>query len=403
MGVDYRAQKRASNARGPLKNTVRESLRQNLCTVVHAVGIVNVGLRLLRWGAGMDLGELIYLLSSSVTEVFEFVHANFDPVKAITIAFAALSALTGIWIKWRNSGYRQVDRLREFIDAQEKRLDHSRQALASTFQLPRPDWPDDQPAFNAKKLRSRLRYMNWGFGQAASNDLLGAIHLSGQRAELANAKAEEHRKREALAHLLQGARLAARAVGDDHERCRVRTEALEHFRAALKIDSADADALEYALMMMLELANPRGVLAEVNDLVKLREPKGGFELARAFRLRAMAYEQLPTPQLGNANSAMIAAVNCMPDTQVLEKAVFHEHHGLIRIKARTPGVANQSLQEALILYQRLSRTKEGEDGVKRVARLIAELNSIQIDELPDPTTVGGNGSGWITKLSKQHG
>lgn len=380
--------------------------------------MVNAGMRwaefrLLRGVRGMyGFEELIQLLASAGVSFVDLIESNFDPVKAASISFAALSALTGIWIKWRNSGYRQVDRLREFLAQQDKRLEATRASLHATFQNAHPQ--DSHPAFDARKLSKRLRHANWGYGESAANDLRGAMSLCQVQAELSASQAQEQRKRQALAHLLQGARLAARTEQDDQARHQLRSEAESHFRAAYLIDPTDADALEYSLLMLLEMANPHGVLQEIDKLERLRKHAGGLPLARAFRLRASAYERLPLPRLGKANATMNSAIQAIPTDCVLERAYFNEHQGRIRKRLANmqPG-ALRSLRDAQSLYASLSSTPEGKAGMDRTQRLIDEVNrsmsaTADVDTTDQSTNSEmrapvGAGRDWLKALSRQSG
>ncbi len=344
----------------------------------------------------------------------DIIYQNVDWPKVISVLFAAITTLTTIALKWRSTGYRQMYRLQEFLEQQETRLTDARKNLSSHFRVPSPGQPDDQPAFCSRRLGRTLKKMHWGYGIAGTNDLKGAVQVSANQAKLARLQAEEHQKRQALAHLLLGARAAARTSTDPVVRQSARATALVEFDSALKINPEDTEALEYAAMMLLELANPQGALDRLNDLIALRLKEGGHALARAYQLQANAFERLPIAQNGNANAALSYALQCMPDDRVIERAAAHEHQGVVRMKLRFYPAANRSFQDAMLGYQSRRSTPEGEAGLNRVMATIADLNRQHKDgqAMPgnDGTTLNsplasqsGSLSGLFTRFAKPNG
>ena len=331
----------------------------------------------------MDSLELVRVVLENGDKGWELLKSNWDPAKAIPIAFAALGFLWGVYIKWRNTGYRMLDRLEEFMEQQEKRVDGTREELAGLVQTPGPDIPVNIPVFSSHKLTSKLRKMNWGYGYAAVNNLEEATRVCENQSRLSSDVSNEHKRRKALAHLLLGARAASRDIADIEKRNEARATALSHFDKALELDANDTDALEYSGMMLLDLANPAGALERFNKLVSLRQSKGGFGLAKAYRLQATAYESLPRPMYGNASNALIEAIKYVPQDMLMERARTHEQHGLVRTELRRYGVANESLGHAMTIYSQLRKTHEGKAGLDRVNAAIGRLNQLQnVDGAP---------------------
>jgi tetratricopeptide (TPR) repeat protein len=299
--------------------------------------------------------------------------------KILGILIPLLPACYGLYIKWRSSGYRLLDRLDEYLDQQEKRLVISRKAVSALFQCPSPARTLEQPAFNPGALSKSLRKMNWGYGTAAVNDLNGAVSISANQALRAKKQLDEFQNRQAIARLLLGAKEASRNLHDPVERTKSREAALEHFDRAIEINSGDADAIEYAGMMLLELANPAGALQRFNDLLALRQGgRDGTGLARAYRLQATAYENLPAPLNNNANAALANALAALPAAEAFERALTHEHRGNVRIKLGFYAAANSSFQSALTIYQSFRTTRDGHAGLQRVNAAIAKLNRFRI-------------------------
>lgn len=328
----------------------------------------------------MDFVELLRALSESGTAAWEFASSNWDPARAIPIIFAALTFLTSVYLKYRNSGFRLVDRLEEFITAQEQELTQARLQLLKLVEVPSPVRSLDSPAIDTRTLDRTLRKMNWGFGKASVGDLEDAKRVSFDQARLAEAQSAQHTRRRALAHLLLGARSAARNYADPIKRNEARSAALAEFNMALDIDPKDADALEFSGMMLLELCNPAGARDRFDELIKLRAKSGGEALGRAYRLLAAANENLPTPRLLNASNALTEALKHIPEKMALEKAATHEHQGMLRTKLRQLSAANTSYQNALAIYLGMKATKSGQEGLARASAGIAEINRLQNKE-----------------------
>jgi tetratricopeptide (TPR) repeat protein len=349
--------------------------------------------------------ELIHSIMEQWSHVAETFFRGVDAPKVLSFLIPIVPASYGVYIKWSNSGYRLLDRLDEFLGQQEKRLEHSRQALALLFECPSPARPLDEPAFQRRGLGRSLRKMNWGYGAAATNDLSGAVNISISQIKKAEQQIDEFQKRQALAHLLLGAKEASRNLKDQRQRRASREAALEHFDRAIDLNAKDADAIEYAGMMLLELANPAGALERFNQLIVLRLDEGGIQLARAYRLLATAHEQLPSPQNGPANIALGNALATFPDGVGLEKALTHEHRGNVRVKLQFYPAANKSFQDALTIYQSIRTTSDGQAGLARVNAAIAALNNVPMDNnsatlLSPPVGPTGN---WLSKFAKPNG
>ena len=230
--------------------------------------------------------------------------------------------------------------------------------------------------------------MDWGYGKAALNDLEGATRISADQARLSQEQSGQHKEWQALAHLLLGTRAASKQISDINDRNAARSEALGHFEKALEINPKDPEAIEYAGMMLLELANPSGALRRFEELINIRQAEGGLNLARAYRLQATAYENLPNPSYSNANVALINALRYLPDVPAIQRALTHEHHALVRTKMTNANiVANTSLQHALTIYQSIREVPEGKGGLDRVNAAIAALNRLQSGDLALPALV----------------
>lgn len=219
--------------------------------------------------------------------------------------------------------------------------------------------------------------MGWGWWQAEKN-VSAAAGRSEQQARLAVQQASLHERERALAHLLLGALADARS---DHQ------TAFAEFEKVLQLDPEDVEALEYAGLQLLKLGNADGAEDHFRRLEAKAFQRGDkLLLARAARQRALAYEHLGGLQ--QANSSLLSAIDAYPpNTTPLELAHTHEQHGRVRRKAGF-AVANQSLQNALVLFSTLRKAKDGKRGVERINQAIKELNEARQTALKE----GANGA-----------
>ena len=343
----------------------------------------------------MEITELVRVMLENATHGWELFSSNWDPAKAVPIAFAALSFLWSIYIKWRNSGYRMYDRLEEFLRAQENKIDGARDRISTIVEVPSPARPLDVPAFGLHLLDRILGQINWGYGSASANDLLGAVRLSKQQAELSTRQSKEHRSRQALAHLLLGAREASKNHRDATKRHSARAAALEHFDKAIEINADDCDAIEYSGMMLLELEKADLALQRFDELVELRKKNGGHALSRAYRLQATASEKLAQPKNLNAYGALVRAINALPPEAVLDRALTHEHLAMVSSKLKYTDKVDTNFQAAWSLFNSLRKTAAGQAGMQRVSSKVADLNRTQADGAGQQPVLAAESGGSI--------
>lgn len=146
--------------------------------------------------------------------------------------------------------------------------------------------------------------------------------------------------------------------------------------------------MEYAGLELLHLSNPDGAIGYFEELAAIARNRGdNLLVARALRQLALAHEQLG--HLKPANDTLVWAVDALPaNSNPLEVGLTHEQHGRVRRKQRNRR-ANQSLQQALVIYSGLNRTKEGREGVERINRAIDELNKEERDSPTEGDSEGG--------------
>ena len=279
--------------------------------------------------------ELQSFLGSIWSYVVDLISSGWtgpEIARTILAAVGALYTLNVIVRQWRHSGRRLVDRLEEFLSKQEQRLVNTREDISQVVSIPSPSHPIEQPVFHDKALNELLYRMDWGYGQAATDDLDKAVSLCSEKARLSKDQSDEHVKREVLAHLLLGAKFAANESSDPGLRVESRRQALGHFQDALEINPDDPEALEFAGMIYLQLGRADEALNKFNRLIELRTAEGGANLARAYRLQASAYENLAEPSYGNANIALNSALQHIPGDRPSDRAITLEQQALVRIR-----------------------------------------------------------------------
>jgi tetratricopeptide (TPR) repeat protein len=252
----------------------------------------------------------------------------------------------------------------EYLHQEEERLAHARQTLGFLVQRPKPTQAHVQPAFGKRSLRRALRRMGWGWRWQAEKNVAAAATRGERQVDLARRLTSIHEKERALAHLLLGAIADARS---DHQ------AAFTEFEKVLQLDEGDMEALEYAGLQLLKLGNALGAADHFARLeTKALERGDRLLLARAYRQHALACEHCNSH--AQANSLLLSALAAYPsNTDPLELAYTHEQHGRARRKAGFAN-ANQSLQEAMLLFSGIGRTGEARDGVARINRAIRQLN-----------------------------
>lgn len=329
--------------------------------------------------------EFVHALMEQWGQLAEDIFKDVGAAKIWAFAIPLVPATYGVWIKWRNSGYRMLNRLEEFVQQQEQRLESVREELKRHAVMPKAHEPHDSPVFDRSRLNKSIRRMNWGYGPVAVGNLHEAAQVSDQRAKLAQAQARQHAARKALAHLLIGAREAAKQFDDPHKTVAARAVALTEFENALAIDPNDPEALHYSGLMMLQLARPVDAATRFKRLIELRGDAGGKALADSYRLLAAAYENYPQPRLNDASGALTKSIAALPPGHTLDLALMHEHQGWVRFRMKAQN-ALTSFRDAERLFATLNGTVEGREGLKRVREAIAAFNkdsSVLTEEIVD--------------------
>lgn len=303
-------------------------------------------------------------------------------LQGVAAVLGAMISALGFYKAWRYAENKLGDRLVEFLEKEEQRLDVSRRA-AREIQNSKSVLKRDLPSiFTNDELRLALRHFHRGRLSKAEAYLADAIERSREREAMANAKAHLHGQQRAVGNLLLGAIADAR---QDHQK------ALAHFQAALDQNEHDLEALEYVGRQHLKLGNSIQALTEFISLATSADAAGDAATkARAHLNCGRAHEALPTPSYFNANIAYRDAISAFPpNSSVLDIAYVHELRGKANIKLKNRAQANRSLMDALTRYSSLEHarsesSRDASQGVKRIHQLLAELQQLStVPQLPD--------------------
>lgn len=317
--------------------------------------------------------ELVHAVMEQWSHGAQQFFGDVGAAKIWAFAIPLLPAIYGVWIKWRNTGYRQLDRLHEFLDKQDRRLDGARKKLIDAAVIPPAHSPYETPIFVDRVLNRSLRNLGWGFGTASVGNLAEASQLSADQATLSERQSTDHRKRQALAHLMLGAKAAAQTSKNSATRISYLRTALDEFQKALNLDRMDAEALQYSGLVLLQLGRPDEAAERFKTLIEVRHRSGGGKpLAEAHRLRATAFENWhKDSKLFAASGELTKAINAMPPGLTFELALLHEHQGWVRLKMGAQS-AKASFDTAAFLFGKVD-TKEGKAGELRVVDALSVL------------------------------
>ena len=305
--------------------------------------------------------------------IWEFLTTGWDASKVIQIGLAIAGTSFGAVMAWRNAEERVLERLKQFLLREERRVEQARAELLARIQRPHIAKSGDVQIFSNNELRNALhRFARKPhvFGRRslvrAERELAHVVDLAGEKIRFAEGLQHVHQRQYAAAHLILGALADARSEN---------ATAWNHFEAALKINPNDVEALEYAGIQLLKLANAEKALEYFTKLLALAERSPDkMLLFRTLRNQANAHERQPRPQLTHARDTLLRAVAAMPDNvDPREAAAAHEALGNLRRRLNAPKRARNSFTEALRRFA-TQNTAEGTSGVERMNKAIKFIN-----------------------------
>lgn len=253
----------------------------------------------------------------------------------ISGAFAIFTAL-------RLAESRMLNRLRDFLEKEEKRLLGAREQLRRAIERPGQMRPFEMPFFATAELRSAMHELGWGSyflpPQLGYVELqLGeALRKLEKQVDLSKQRQRKINEQFATAHLLKGAMLISRNASEQTDRAKL-IEALHHFEAAISANTKDLDALEYASHVHVQLGQFTEAEKYIDRLLRLTaKDLKSLQRARALRSKAwIALNGTPSKPL-RAKNWIDDAIRTLPDLtgpEQVEEADLHIFLGDISAEA----------------------------------------------------------------------
>ena len=328
-----------------------------------------------------QFGSQISQLFLHLSHLIEFVGGQTIAVTVGTLAqvTAALIGAYGLWKAWRFAEIRIGQRLIEYLDREEERLNAVRSELYQA--LRNQDLPviGKHKIYSNTEMNAALKKFKWARNgnNGAREKLKRTSEVTKIKESVAKKKVMIHEQQRALTNLLQGA--ICDATGD-HE------QALGHFKAALDVDENDAVALEYAGIQLIKRGEPQLAIEHFKKLeVVARTQKNMLLVAHAYRNIGNAWEAESLEKFGNANNAYISAIKAFPsDGPTFDLGSIHEMRGRANLKLGNYTQAKESFVDAIAKYSPTienggKNSKEAAEGRQRVNKLLAELRNNQVD------------------------
>lgn len=361
--------------------------------------------------------------------VEKFRQAQWTPYEIFSTLFACLGAMGTVfasYLKWRNTGRRRAQRLKEYITEREKRVTNSRWELREITRRPTAS-VTPRPAsrvFEQTELNRKVSKQGWVWLFDANRAVEKSITRRRSGASIARRALETANHELFLAHLTRGAMYDARG---NHE------DALDQFKNALEIKPDDLQALEYAGLQLALVGSAGRSIAHIdsvtitsngdNDLaigafsvekwaeiqagksvvqpgdlrfltrMLVRSATKGDDLnsARAHRAIAFSYEKLGQPNLRSAVRHARLAANLYPHTAPVEEvAKSWEQLGcLIFNRNQTfKSAAAEALREARNKYRSILPRSRAADEVQRINNMIGYIEDAAEDTNQAPIDPG---------------
>ncbi len=294
------------------------------------------------WGPGAGHFETFSVWSiSKINSLGDWYQKTVEgPAKLIaplvTLMTGSLVILQWIWY----SDKKLFDRLHDFLQREEKRLQDARNQLRLSIERPGPARQFEQPVFLAESLARATRELGWGsyflppqVGYA-EGQLDSAIAQLSTQNTLSVERGEHLSSQLGTAHVLRGALLVAE--GEKNKRTKIDgrgqyVAALKHFHRAMELNRKDTDALEYASHVYVTLGQPEEADKLLNRILKITEKDAkSLQRARALRYKSLIVASGAQPRPGVAKRHLKEALRVLPNLQGIdwiEEAELHEMLG----------------------------------------------------------------------------
>ncbi|MBS0237624.1 MAG: hypothetical protein JSR89_04280 [Proteobacteria bacterium] len=327
-----------------------------------------LGAAWINWGPGIEvissLGQELKFLFGAFANWYQVKLEQSAKLVAplVTIFSGTFAIVTAL----RLAESQLLNRVRDFLEKEEKRLSGAREQLRRTIERPGPARPFEMPFFATGKLRSAMRELGWGsyflppqLGYVEVQ-LDGALEKLEKQVDLSKQHHRKLNEQLAMAHLLKGAMLISRNGSAQKQPSADRAkliEALHHFEGAIVANSKDLDALEYASYIHVQLGQFDEADKYIERLLRLTA-KDLKSLQRSRALRSKAWIALygaPSRPL-RAKNWIDDAIRTLPDLDgpdQVEEADLHMFLGDAQQKLSANRQARSQWEIARAIYKRV--------------------------------------------------
>ncbi|MFA5956151.1 tetratricopeptide repeat protein [Hyphomicrobium sp.] len=320
----------------------------------------------LNWGPGVEvISSLERSLNASLGSLASWYQTKLEQsTKLVAPLVTIISGTFAIVTALSLAESRLLNRLRDFLEREEKRLRGARDQLRRTIERPGPARPFEMPFFATGELRSAMRELGWGSYFLPPQ--LGYVELQlgealtklEKQVDLSKQHQRKVSEQLATAHLLKGAMMISRNGSVQNQNFTDRAkliEALHHFEAAISASSKDLDALEYASYVHVQLGQFAEADKYIDRLLRLTA-KDLKSLQRSRALRSKAWIALygaPSRPL-RAKNWIDDAIRALPDltgAEQVEEADLHMFLGDAQQKLNANRQARSQWEIARAVYK----------------------------------------------------
>lgn len=319
---------------------------------------------------------------------YEFI-SNLSTKDAIEYLLIVAGFGWGLFLQWRYAQHNLFERLENFIEKEDTRLDKARLPIISQIRRPEPQRFAYEPIYSNKSLSRALKEIGLQKFGRAEKRLASSVSQIKERLQLCEKNLTIQKEQLATAHLALGAIAASKS---EH------ALALSEFQKAGKLHRSSPEFLEHIGLQLVKVGNPEEARTSFESMREIADDVGD-NLAKAWSYRHEAYAHWNSPQKSawQAQTSLNQAIQAFPDhAPPMDVASTWELHGKMRKERGQLSPAKQSFTNALVIYAGQRHQPDGEACLSRVQEQIAMINNeiaagaqIQTDDDgPDPSPSG---------------
>jgi len=277
---------------------------------------------------------------------------------AATILSVVLTAATGaltIYKSWYYAERNLPHRLKDFFELQNNSLLADRKAIFATINDSSPGSQVIEPAIRISRFNLFLANLGFWRSWYLTNELAGNIDTHCSQIDVLKDRLTHLKSRAVTGYVLRGAYFARQASlknsnADGHGK--LNEKAMEEYKSALQIKSADPLALEFAARQAIMMGRDSEAIEFLVRIVSAREAST-LEKGRAFRLQAEVLantnlpEQLETARIKAADAKILInrAVDSQSDKEY-ELARAELAYGRIQCRRKKFRLSKSALKRA---------------------------------------------------------